>query len=147
MVILRSQNKITDFLMILDLCMPDPQPSKLEVLNQCWFDTGPASLTVGQNWVNVSCLLGVLTGYIVFRTSPVVKILKLLPNWLSLKTIFYCRYKKTCSSTAKYIVSTVHRSHLITLNTKSIDTTSISYQPLWLSCWRGDISSFLSTKN
>ena len=35
----------------------------------------------------------------------------------------------------------------ININYKSIDTTSISYQPLWLCCWRGDISSFLFTKN
>ena len=34
---------------------------------------------------------------------------------------------KTGSTTAKYLVSTVHRSHLITLITKAIDTTSISY--------------------
>ena len=35
--------------------------------------------------------------------------------------------KKTGSTTYKYIVSTVHRSHLITLITKAIDITSISY--------------------
>ena len=40
----------------------------------------------------------------------------------------------------KYIVSTLHRGHLITLTTKAIDTTSIIYQPLWLCCWRGDIA-------
>ena len=28
-------------------------PSKHEALNQCWFDAGPASQTVGQHWVNV----------------------------------------------------------------------------------------------
>ena len=39
-----------------------------------------------------------------------------------------------------------HRNHLITLITKTIDTTSISYQPLWLCSWRRDISSFLFTK-
>ena len=50
-------------------------------------------------------------------------------------------------STSKYIMSTVHRSHLITLITKAIDTTSISYEPLWLCCWRRYISSFLFTKN
>ena len=33
----------------------------------------------------------------------------------------------------------------MTLITKTIDTTSISYQPLWLCSWRGDISSFLFT--
>ena len=38
-------------------------------------------------------------------------------------------------------LSTVQRSHLVTLITKAIDTTSNSYQPLWLRCWRGDISS------
>ena len=41
-----------------------PQPSKHEALNQCWFYAGPASQTVGQNWVNDSCLLGVLPGHI-----------------------------------------------------------------------------------
>ena len=44
-------------------------------------------------------------------------------------------------------LSTVQRSHLVTLITKAIDTTSISYQPLWLRCWRGDISSFFLQKN
>ena len=33
-----------------------------------------------QHWVNISCLLGVLTGHIVVCTSPGVKILKLLPH-------------------------------------------------------------------
>ena len=42
---------------------------------------------------------------------------------------------------------TVHKSHLITSITKAIDTTtSISYQPLWLCCWRGDISCFFVYK-
>ena len=50
------------------------QPNKHEALNQCWLDAGPASQTVGhqwsdQHWVNVSCLLGVLTSHIVFHTS------------------------------------------------------------------------------
>ena len=44
------------------------------------------------------------------------------------------------------IVSTVHRSHLNSSITKTIHTTYISYQPVWLCCWRGDISSFLFTK-
>ena len=38
------------------------QPSKHEALNQCWFDAGPASQTVGQHWTSIwstSCLLGV----------------------------------------------------------------------------------------
>ena len=43
-------------------------------------------------------------------------------------------------------ISTVHRNNLITLITKAIDTTSMSYQPLWLCYWRGDISIFLFTK-
>ena len=46
----------------------------------------------------------------------------------------------------KYIVSTVHRSHLITLITKAIDTTSVSYEPLGLCCWKGDISIFCLQK-
>ena len=32
------------------------------------------------------------------------------------------------------------------LITKAIDTTTLSYQPLWLCCWRGDISSFVVYK-
>ena len=116
------------------------------VLIWCWASVADSGPELDQHWVNVSCLLGVLTGHIMFCTSPGVKILKLLPNWLSLKTIFYCRYKKTGSTTSKYTVSTVHRSHLLTFITKAIDTTYISYQPLWLCCWRGDISSFLFTK-
>ena len=50
-------------------------------------------------------------------------------------------------TTSKYMVSTVHRSHLITIITKAFNTTSISYQPLWLCCLSGYISSFLFTKN
>ena len=53
--------------------LPDPQLIKHEALNQCWFDA-----ELDQHWVNVSCLMGVLTGHIVFRTSPGMKILKLL---------------------------------------------------------------------
>ena len=33
--------------------LPDPQPRKHNVLNQCWFDAGPASQTVGQNWTSI----------------------------------------------------------------------------------------------
>ena len=63
--------------------LPAPQPSKHEALNQCWFEDGPASQTVGQNWTSIgstSCVCRVLTGYVVFRTSWGVKILKLLLN-------------------------------------------------------------------
>ena len=35
------------------LALPDPQPSKHEALNQCWFYAGPASQTVGQNWTSI----------------------------------------------------------------------------------------------
>ena len=35
-------------------------------------------------------------------------------------------------------------SYLVTLITKAIDTTSNSYQPLWLRCWKGDIFSFFT---
>ena len=28
--------------------LPDPQPSKHEALNECWFDAGPASQTVAR---------------------------------------------------------------------------------------------------
>ena len=43
-------------------------------------------------------------------------------------------------------LSTVQRSHLVTLITKAIDTTYNSYQPLWLRCWRGDITTFFTKK-
>ena len=75
-----------------------------QVLNQCWFDAGPASQMVGQNWVNV-----VFAGNVDKCFAP--------------------KRNKVC------IVSTVHRSHILPLITKAIDTTSISYQPLWLCCW------------
>ena len=55
--------------------------------------------------------------------------------------------KQIINSSSINIVSTVHRSYLITLITKAIDNTSISYQPLCLCCWSGDISSLLFTKN
>ena len=75
---------------------PDPQLSKQgePVLVWCWSSVADSGPELDQHWVNVLCLLGVLIGYIVFRTSLDVKILKLLHNWLSLKTIFYCRYKQ-----------------------------------------------------
>ena len=64
------------------------------VLVWCWASIADGRPASDQNWVNVSCLLGVLTSHIVFRTLPFVKILKLLPNWLSLKRFSYCRYKR-----------------------------------------------------
>ena len=90
------------------------QPSKHEALNQCWFDAGPASQTVGQHCTSIC----------------------------SGRVCWVCRQapKRNNKFRLIHIVSTVHRSHLITLITKAIDTTSISYQPLWLCCWRGDIS-------
>ena len=73
------------------LALPDPQPSKHEPLNQCWFYAGPASQKVGQNWNRIGSTSRVCwecwQDTFVFCTSPGVKILKLLPNWLSLKTI------------------------------------------------------------
>ena len=67
----------------------DPQPSKHEALNQCWFYAGPASQTVGQNWPSIGSTSFVCwacrQATFVFCTSPGVKILKLLPNCL--KTI------------------------------------------------------------
>ena len=63
--------------------LSDSQPRKHKALNQCCFDAEPASHgepVLDQHWVNVSFLLGVLTGHIVFCTSPGVEILKLLPN-------------------------------------------------------------------
>ena len=51
----------------------------------CWASVADVGLELDQHWVNVLCLPGVLTGYIVFRTSKGVKILKLLLNGLSLK--------------------------------------------------------------
>ena len=52
----------------------------------CWASVADGGPELEQHWVNVSCLLGVLTGHIMFRTSPAVKIIKLLPNWLSTKS-------------------------------------------------------------
>ena len=73
------------------LALPDPQPSKHKALNQCWFYAGPASQTVGHNWTSIGSTSRVCwecwQATFVFCTSPGVKILKLLPNWLSLKTI------------------------------------------------------------
>ena len=43
-------------------------------------------------------------------------------------------------------LSAVQRSYLVTLITKAINTASNSYKPLWLRCWRGDISSFFYKK-
>ena len=43
-------------------------------------------------------------------------------------------------------LSTVQMSYVVTLITKAIDTTSNRYQPLWLRCWRGDISIFFTKK-
>ena len=59
----------------------------------------------------------------------------------------YVSHQNGIINYASYTVSTVHRSHSKALITKAIDSTSISYQPLWLCCWRGDISSFLFTRN
>ena len=39
-------------------------------------------------------------------------------------------------------LSTLQMSYLVTLISKAFDTTSNSYQPLWLRCWKGDIPSF-----
>ena len=83
-------------------------------------------LELDQHWVNVLCLLGLLTGHIVFRTLPDVKILKRFEPKEDLVAV----YIKTGSTTSKYIVSTVHRSYLITLITKAIDTTSINSKKL-----------------
>ena len=66
------------------------QPSKHEALNQCWFDPGEGSQTVGQHWASIwstSCLLGVLIN--VWHQNGII-------------------------NSAKYIDSSVHRSYLIT---------------------------------
>ena len=43
-------------------------------------------------------------------------------------------------------LSTVQRSYLVTLITKAINTTSNSYQPLWLRCWRETYPVFFTKK-
>ena len=72
-------------------CTARPHPSKHEALNQCWFYAGPAWQTLGQNWTSIESTSRVCwecwQATFVFCTSPAVKILKLLPNWLRLKTI------------------------------------------------------------
>ena len=40
---------------------PKPGPSKHETLNQCWFNVGPESETMGQQWINIFSILCVLT--------------------------------------------------------------------------------------
>ena len=74
------------------LALPDPQPSKHEALNQFWFYAELASQTGGQNWTSIGSTFRVCwvcwQATFVFCTSPGWKILKLLPNWLSLKTIW-----------------------------------------------------------
>ena len=57
------------------LALPDPQPSKHEALNQCWFYAGPLSQTVGQNWICIGSTSRVCwecwQATFVFCTSPV----------------------------------------------------------------------------
>ena len=89
--ILASTGEAGPTLVRCRLALPDPQPSKHESLNQCWFYAGPVQQTVGQNWTTIGstsrvCWKGWQATF-VFCTSSGVKILKLLPNWLSLKTI------------------------------------------------------------
>ena len=81
-------------------------------------------------------------GKVTFQCEDIKTVAKLIDPKDNLVTVDI----KTGSTTSKYIVSTVHRSHLITLITKFIDTTSISYQHLWLCCRRGDFSSFFYKK-
>ena len=53
--------------------LPDPQPSKHEALNQCWFDACPASQTGGQKWTSIGSTSRVSweCWQAMFRTSPV----------------------------------------------------------------------------
>ena len=107
----------------------DAAPGKHEALNQCWFDAKPASQTVGQHSTSIestSCLLGVLKSHIVFRTSVWGSKRN---NKFRLIHGLYCPQEP--------FNNTNYKSHWHT----------VSYQPLWLCCWRGDISSFLFTKN
>ena len=99
-----------------------------------------------------------------FCTSPGVKIIKLIEP-KNIVTVDHLPGSKSCHSEVSGVanlagedavdikngfhhikihslyLSTVQRSYLVTIITKTIDTTSNSYQPLWLCCWRGHISS------
>ena len=158
------------------LALRDPQPSKHEALNQCCFYAGPASQMVGQNGTSIGSMSCVCwecwQTTFVFCTSPGVQIIKSVAQLIEPKddlvTVDHLPGSKSWHGEASGVAnlagedavdiknefhhikirsfSTVHRSHLVTVITKAIDTTSISYQRLWLRCWRGDISSFFYKK-
>ena len=126
------------------------------------------------HWVNVSCLLGVLTGHIcvlhITRCEDIKTVAQLIESKDDLVTVDHLTGRKSWHSEVSEVanlagedavdikngfhhikihshyLSTVQRSYLLTLITKAIDTTSNSYQPLWLRCWRGEISSFFTKK-
>ena len=135
--------------------------------------TSQQTLGIGQHWVNVSCLLGV-TGHIcvlhIIGCEDIKTLAQLIEPKDDLVTVDHLPGSKSWHSEVSGVVhlagedavdikngfhhikihslhlSTVQRSYLVKLITKAIDTTSNSYQPLWLRCWRGDISSFFYIK-
>ena len=128
-----------------------------------------------QHWVNVVCLLVVLTGHIcvlhITECEDIKTVAQLIEPADDLVTVDHfpgskpppppsppqrgLRSSEPCGGRCcRYkswvpphlYLSTVQRSYLVTLITKAIDTTSISHKTLWLRCWRGDISIFFYKK-
>ena len=138
------------------LALRVPQPSKHEALNQCCFYAGPASQMVGQNWTSIgstSCVCWECwQTTFVFCTSPGVQILKSVAQLIEPKddlvTLDHLPGSKSWHSEASGVANLAGENvvDIKTVITKAIDTTSISYQLLWLRCWRGDISSFYYKK-
>ena len=141
----------------------------------CWASVADGGLEWDQHWVNVSCLLGVLTGHIcvlhITGCEDIKTAAQLIEPKSDLVTVDHLSGSKSWHSEVSGVanlagedavdiksgfhhikinslyLSTVQRSYLVTLITKAIDTTSNSYQPSWLRCWRGDIFSlFLQTR-
>ena len=92
---------------------------------QCVADGGPA---LDQHWVNVVFAGSVDKPHCVSHIGVVPKQNNKFPLIHSL----YCPQEPFNNINYKS-----HRHY----------TSCTSYQPLWLCCWRGDISSFLFTKN
>ena len=125
------------------LALPDPQPSKHEVLNQCWFYDGQRR-RIDQHWVNVSCLLGVLTGHIcvlyIIGCEDIKTVAQLIEPKNDLVTVYHLPGSKSWHSEVSGVANLAGED--------AVDIkTSNSYQPLWLRCWRGDIPSFFLQKD
>ena len=138
------------------------------VLFLCWASVADLGPELDQHLFNVSCLLGVLTGHIcvlhITGCEDIKTVAQLIEPKDDLVTVDHLPGSKSWHSEASGVanlagedvengfhhikihslyLSAVQRSHLVTLITKAIDTTSNSYQPLWLHCWRETYPVFL----